>query len=103
MIGQQPDGQCPVLPGLGVPDRLHREPMLREPPGSGAMQSDDLTRGGAAQLQLQQAGEQSMVAEPGPRRVQRHHERVGLLQILQHPLPAAAPGQQVGELAADPL
>ena len=44
-----------------------------------------------------------MVAEPGPPRIQGDHERAGLLQLLQHPLPAAAPGQQVGQLAADPL
>ena len=72
-------------------------------PGGQLVQRGHLTRLGAAQLQLQQVGEQLVVAEPGPRRVQRHHERVGLLQILQHPLPAAAPGQQVGQLAVDPL
>jgi hypothetical protein len=44
-----------------------------------------------------------VVAEPGPRRVHRDHERVRLLQVLQHSSPAAAPGQQVGQLAVDPF
>ena len=44
-----------------------------------------------------------VVAKPGPRRVQRDHERVGFLQLLQDPLPAPASGQQVGERAVDPL
>src|SRR5262249_41384375 len=58
---------------------------------------------GAAQLQLQQVGEQVVVAEPRPARVQRHHERVRLLQVRQHPLSAAIAGQQAGQLAVDPL
>jgi hypothetical protein len=57
----------------------------------------------AAQLQLQQAGEQVVVAEPRPRRVHRYHERVRGFQVLQHPLPAAIAGQQPGELAVDSL
>ena len=103
MVGQQPGGQAPVPRRLGVPDRLHRVPVARQPPGRQLVQRGDLLWLGAAQLQLQQVGEQVVVAEPRPRRVQRHHERVRLLQILQHPLPAAAPGQQVGQLAVDPL
>ena len=94
VIGEQPGGQPPVPRRLGVPDRLHREPVPGEPPGGGPVQPGDLTRRGAPQLQLQQAGEQLVVAEPGPRRVQRHHERVRLLQVLQDPLPALTPGQQ---------
>jgi len=44
-----------------------------------------------------------VVAEPRPGRVQRRHERVGLLQVLQHPLPALVPGQQVRQLPVHPL
>jgi hypothetical protein len=67
------------------------------------VQRGDITRGGAAQLPLEQIGEQPVVAEPGARRIQRHHERVRLLQLLQDPMAARLAGQRVGELAADPL
>ena len=103
VIGEQPGRQGPVPGGLGVPDRLHRVPVHREPGGGGLVQRGDLLRSGATQLQLQQVGEQVVVAEPRPPRIQRHHERVRLLQVLQHPLPAAAPGQQVGQLPVDPV
>ncbi len=41
-----------------------------------------------------------MVAEPGPLRVQRDHERARLLQILQDPSP---PGSPVSRPASSPL
>jgi hypothetical protein len=66
------------------------------------MQPGDRGRLGAPQLKLKQVGEQVMIAEPGPPGVQRGHERVGRLQILQGPLPAAVAGQQVGQLSVDP-
>ena len=103
VIGEQPGGQPPVLRGLGVPDRLHRVPVPGVPPGGRLVQRGDLGRGGAPQPQLQQVGEQTVVAEPGPRRVQRHHERVRLLQLLQDPLAARTPRQGVGQLAVHPL
>jgi hypothetical protein len=84
-------------------DRLHREPVLRPPLCGQLVQRRDLPRLSAPQLQLQQPGEQVVIAEPGLRRVQRHHERARLLQILQHPLPARPSGQQVGQLAVDPV
>ena len=67
------------------------------------MQRRYLARCSAAQLPLKQVGEQVVVAKPGPRRVQGDYERVRFLQVLQHTLPAAASGQQVGELAVDLL
>ena len=73
-------------------------------PGRGPLgQPGHLTGPGTPQLQLQQAGEQAVVAEPRPGRVHRHHERAGPLQILQDPLPAAGPGQPVGELFREAL
>ena len=60
------------------------------------MQRGHLARLGMPQLQLEQVGEQLMVAEPGPVSVQRNHERPGLLQVLQDPLPARTPSKQVG-------
>ena len=67
------------------------------------MQRDPFIRLGAAQLQLQQVREQPVVAEPRPARVQRGHERAGLLQILQDPFPARPPGQHVRQRAGHPL
>ena len=96
-------GQGPVLRRLGVADRLDRVPVVREPPGGRGVQRGQFGRRGAAQLQLQQVGEQLVVAEPGPPRIQRDHERARLLELLQDPLPARAPGQQVGQLAVHPL
>jgi hypothetical protein len=67
------------------------------------VQASDCTGLGAAQLELQQAGEQVVIPEPGARGVQRQHERVRLFQVLQQPLRATAPAEQVGQLAVDPL
>ena len=94
-------GPSPAPPGRGGPP----------PPGSRGRRTTRrrrragraVRRRGAPQLQLQQVSEQPVVAEPGPPRIQRGHERAGLLQLLQHPLPARAPGQQVGQLAVDPV
>jgi hypothetical protein len=52
-------------PRLFVVGQIHGS--LESPQPSG--QPGDLTRGGAAPLHLQQAGEQPVVAEPRPRRV----------------------------------
>ena len=103
VTGQQPGGQLPVPRRLGVPDRLHREPAGGQPAGRRRVQPGHRARLGAAQLQPQQPGEHLVIAEPRPGRVQRHHERAGRLQVLQHPLPALVPGQQPGQLPVDPL
>ena len=73
--------------------------MPREPGGRRGVQCGQFARRAAPQLQLQQVGEQLVVAEPRPPRIQRGHERVGLLELLQDPLPARAPGQQVSQFA----
>ena len=67
------------------------------------MQRRQFGRAAPPQFQLQQIGEQLMVAEPGPPRVQRDDERARLLELLQDPLAARVPGQQVGQLAIDPF
>jgi hypothetical protein len=69
----------------------------------GAMQRGKLARRAGPELKLQQFGEQLVVAEPGPARIQRDHERAGLLQLLQDPFPACLPTQDVGQRAADLL
>jgi hypothetical protein len=56
-----------------------------------------------AQLQPQQIREQVMVAEPGPLGDQRDHERVRLFKVQQHPFRPRASGQQISQLAVDPV
>ena len=102
VVSERAGGQSPVLRRLGVPDRLHRVPVPREPGAGGLVQRGYLLRLSTPQLQLQQFGEQVVVAEPRPPRIQRHHERVRGLQVLQDPLPDTIAGQQVGQLAVDP-
>ena len=103
MVGEHAGGQGPVLGDLGVADRLDRVPVVRVPPGGGGVQRGQFGLRAAPQLQLQQVGEQLVVAEPGPPRIQRDHERVGLLELLQEPLPARASGEQVGQFAVHPV
>jgi len=50
MVGQQPGSQPPVPRGLGMLDRLHREPVPREPPGGQLVQGGHFTRLGTAKL-----------------------------------------------------
>jgi hypothetical protein len=44
VVRQQPGGQAPVSRRLGVPDRLHRETVSREPAGRRLVQAGKLTR-----------------------------------------------------------
>ena len=100
VIKQQAGRQVPVLRGLGMADRVDRETVLREPAGGRAVQPGQLfLLRGIKQLKLQQVGEQGMVTEPGPLRVQCDHERVRLFQLAQDPPAAGATGEQVRELA----
>jgi hypothetical protein len=56
-----------------------------------------------AQLQPEQIREQVVVPEPGPPGIQRFDERVGVLEVQQDRFRAEAAGQQVGQLAVDPV
>jgi hypothetical protein len=103
VVRQQPGRHRPVLGGLRLADRLHRVPVPGQPPGGSAVQRGPFIRLGAAQFQLQQIREQLVIAKPRPARVQRDHERAGLLQILQDPFPARAAGQHVRQRAAHPV
>ena len=53
-------------------------------------------------LQPQQVGEQ-VVAKPGAARVDRAHEGVGLLELLQDPLRTRGTGEEVGQRPAHPV
>ena len=44
-----------------------------------------------------------VVAEPGALGVERFDERVGVLEFQQDPFRARAAGQQIGQLAVDPI
>ena len=73
----------------------------RPPPGAARR---SIAGCGAPQLELQQVGEQVVIAKPGPRRTSSGgDERVGLLELLQDPLRPRAAGQPVGQRAAHPL
>ena len=87
-VRQQAGGQRPVLRGLGLPDRLDGVPVFGVPSGGGFVQCGEPGWLGPSQLQLQEVGEELVVAKPGPPRVQRDDERACLLELLQDPLPA---------------
>ncbi len=103
VVREHAGGQAPVPGRLGVADRLDQVPVSGVPPGSGGVQRGHVGRVAAPQLQLEQVGEQLVVAEPGPPRIGRDHERVRPLELLQDPLSARTPGQQVGQLAVHPV
>jgi hypothetical protein len=98
VVGPQAGGQALVARRIGVPDRLDLITMVGVPLRGGAVQLRKLTWLTSSQLQLQQVGEQLVVAEPGSPHVNGGHERIGLLQLLQDPLPAGVAGQQVCQL-----
>ena len=90
----------PIARRLGVPDRLDRISMLLDarwpPPVSGSM----LGGIGPAELETKQIAEEVVVAEPGPRHVDRDDESVCILEALQIPLRSRAP---VRKSASGPL
>ena len=103
VVSQDAGGRAPITGSLGVPDCICHEPMPGEPVRGGSVQRGKFIRFGGLQLELQQIGEEVVVAEPVPLRVHRDDERARRLKVLQDPASAAAPGQQVGELAVDPV
>ena len=86
-----------------MPDRLDQVPVIGVPPGRGGVQCGQFGRHATPQFQLQQVGEQGVVAEPGPPGIERDDERVGLLELLQDPFPVRTPSQQVGQVAVHPF
>ena len=79
-------GEPPVRGRLRMADRLDRELVLRIPLGSGVMQLRDRIGLCAPQLQAKKIGEQLVVAEPGPLRVDGEDEGIGILELEQDPL-----------------
>ena len=57
----------------------------------------------SAELQAQEIRQELVVAKPGALGVQRHDERVGVLQLQQRPLRARTARQQVGKFPVQPV
>jgi len=96
MVGEQPGRARRVTRRLRVPYRIDKLAPPEKPVSGAPMQDRHLFGQRPAQLQPQEIRKQVIVAEPGPRPVQRDYERVRLLQVLPDPLPAFVSGQQVG-------
>ena len=60
--------------------------VVREPPGGPTMEVRNLIGQPSAELQAQEIRQEMVVAKPGALGVQRHDERVGVLQLQQRPL-----------------
>ena len=67
------------------------------------VQSRDVRGLRAAQFQPEQAAEHAVVAEPGAGGVEGYDERVGVFQVQQDAFGSGGAGEQVGELAVDPV
>ena len=103
MVGEQARGVLPVAGRLGMPDRLDDETLPGIPLGRGQVQPPQRIRLGMAQLEPKEVREQRVVSEPRPRRIDRDHEGVRLLEVEQQPLRPGGPDQAVGERPAHPL
>ena len=101
VVGEQPGRLGPVTGRLQVPDGVGGLACSGEPAAASRCSAGISAGQRAAQFQPEQVGEQVVVAEPGPLGVERHHERVGVLQVQQDPFRArAAP---VSRSASSPL
>ncbi len=96
-------GEPPVRGRLRMADRLDRELVLRIPLGSGAMQLRDGIGLGAPQLKAKKIGEQLVIAEPGPLRVDGEDERIGILELEQDPFRACRSEEPIGERSVHAL
>ncbi len=103
MVGQQPGRISPVARRLRVPDDVDDLALQGEPSGGSPVQHRYFRGQRPAQLQPQEIREQVVVAKPGPLGVQRFDESVGVLEAQQDPFRARSAGQQVGQLAVDPI
>ncbi len=103
MVGEQPGRISPVARLLRVPDGIDDLALYGEPAGGAAVQRGHFFGQRAAQLQPQEIRQQAVIAEPGALGVQRFDERVGVFETKQDPFRARAAGQQVCQLAVDPV
>ena len=103
MVGEQPGRLRPVARRLRVPDGLDHLALLDQPVSGPPVQPRHVPGQRPAQLQPEQIPEQVVVAEPGALGVQRFDERVRVLEFQKDPFRARAAGQQVCQLAVDPV
>ncbi len=96
-------GEPPVRGRLRMADRLDRELVLRIPLGRGAMQLRDGIGLCAPQLEAKKIGEQLVVAEPGPLRVDGEDERIGILELEQDPFRPCRSEEPIGERSVHAL
>ena len=93
----------PVIRGLRVADRLDRVSLLLEPLSRREVQGGDRLGRDPPQLEPQEVGEQVVVSKPRSRDVQRGHERVRVVELLQPAFGARSPGQVVRQRSAHPI
>ena len=101
MVGEQPRRVGPVTRGLSMPDGVDDLAVLGQPPGGQPVQGRQLLGEPAAQLKPEQVSEEVVIPEPGPGRIERYDERVGVFEVEQDPLGAGVTSQQVRQLAVD--
>ncbi len=90
----------PVARRLRVADRRHDVPVLLEPSGRRPVQAFNELGVDAPELELEQIGEQVVIAKPRAPHIERGDERVGVLELLQDPLRSRSARQMVGQRAA---
>ena len=93
MVREQPRRIEPVPGRERVSDALDGVPVVSEPLGCLAVEVRDLVGRPSAEFEAQEIRQQLVVAKPGALRVERHDERVGVLQFEQHLFRAQAARQ----------
>src|SRR6266581_5590038 len=86
-----------------MPDGVDDLAARGQPPGGQPVQGRQLLGEPAAQLKAEQVSEEVVIPEPGPGRIERYDERVGVLEVEQDPLGAGVTSQQISQLAVDTI
>ncbi len=103
VLGDELDGEVPVLRGDGVTQRLRPHPALGVPARRAVVQPRQLGAQLAPRAHPQQLREQAVVAVPLASRVDGQDEPVGAFELGQNVAARTLVGQRVRELAADPV
>ena len=102
-VAQDQAGErAPALRRRQVPGRLQRVTVVGEPGGGALVQAPTTARVLHREPLAQHVGEQVVEAVPAAPVVERDHEEVVALELLEHPLAVGASGQCVGEVRRDP-
>src|SRR5258706_1259459 len=84
-----------------MPDGVDDLAVLAKPFGGQPVQDRQLLGQPPAQLKPEQVGEEAVIPEPGPGRIERYDKRVGVFEVEQDALGARVTSQQVSQLAVD--